>query len=28
VSVTYDAEAENITSENVVEKILHALPVP
>ena len=28
VSVTYEAEAENITSENVVEKILNALPVP
>src|ERR1700736_6339007 len=28
VSVTYEAEAENITSENVIEKILHTLPVP
>jgi MoxR-like ATPase len=28
VSVTYEAEAENISSENVVEKILAALPVP
>jgi MoxR-like ATPase len=28
VSVTYEAEAENISSENVVEKILDALPVP
>src|SRR6266478_7439160 len=28
VSVTYEAEAENITSEDVVEKILNALPVP
>jgi MoxR-like ATPase len=28
VSVTYEAEAENITSENIVEKILDALPVP
>jgi MoxR-like ATPase len=28
VSVTYEAEAENITSENVIEKILNALPVP
>ena len=28
VSVTYEAEAENITSENVVDKILNALPVP
>jgi MoxR-like ATPase len=28
VSVTYEAEAENITSENVIEKILDALPVP
>jgi MoxR-like ATPase len=28
VSVTYEAEAENITSENVIEKILQTLPVP
>src|ERR1019366_8134195 len=28
VSVTYEAEAENITSEDVVRKILDALPVP
>ena len=28
VTVTYEAEAENITSENVVEKILNTLPVP
>ena len=28
VSVTYEAEAENVTSENVIEKILDALPVP
>jgi MoxR-like ATPase len=28
VSVTYEAEAENMTSENVVEKILNTLPVP
>jgi MoxR-like ATPase len=28
VSVTYEAEAENITSEDVVTKILNALPVP
>jgi MoxR-like ATPase len=28
VSVTYEAEAENITSANVVEKILNKLPVP
>jgi MoxR-like ATPase len=28
VSVTYEAEAENITSENVIERILNALPVP
>jgi MoxR-like ATPase len=28
VSVTYEAEAENITSENVIETILDALPVP
>ncbi len=28
VSVTYEAEAENVTSENVIEKILDTLPVP
>jgi MoxR-like ATPase len=28
VTVTYEAEAENVTSENVVEKILNTLPVP
>jgi MoxR-like ATPase len=28
VAVTYEAEAENISPENVVEKILNALPVP
>ncbi len=28
VSVTYEAEAENITSEDVIHKILDALPVP
>jgi MoxR-like ATPase len=28
VSVTYEAEAENISSEDVIEKILDALPVP
>ena len=28
VSVTYEAEAESITSENVIEKILNSLPVP
>jgi MoxR-like ATPase len=28
VTVTYEAEAENISSENVIEKILNALPVP
>jgi MoxR-like ATPase len=28
VSVTYEAEAENITPENVIEKILDSLPVP
>jgi MoxR-like ATPase len=28
VSVTYEAEAEDVTSENVVQKILDALPVP
>jgi len=28
VSVTYEAEAENVTSENIVAKILNTLPVP
>ena len=28
VSVTYEAEAENVTSENIIEKILSTLPVP
>jgi MoxR-like ATPase len=28
VSVTYEAEAENITSTNVIEKLLNTLPVP
>jgi MoxR-like ATPase len=28
VSVTYEAEAENVTAENVIEKILDTLPVP
>ena len=28
VSVTYEAEAENISSENVIDKILNTLPVP
>jgi MoxR-like ATPase len=28
VSVTYEAEAENVTSQNIVEKILNTLPVP
>src|SRR5882724_10271224 len=28
VSVTYEAEADNVTSENIVEKILNTLPVP
>ena len=28
VSVTYEAEAENITSEDVIRKILDTLPVP
>src|ERR1700678_834013 len=28
VAVTYEAESENVTSENVVEKILNTLPVP
>jgi MoxR-like ATPase len=28
VSITYEAEAENISPENVIEKILNTLPVP
>ncbi len=28
VSLTYEAEAENVTSQNVIEKILNTLPVP
>ena len=28
VSVTYEAEAENVTSKDVIEKILNTLPVP
>jgi MoxR-like ATPase len=28
VSVTYEAEAENVSSEDVIQKILDALPVP
>jgi len=28
VSVTYEAEAENVSPENVIEKILNTLPVP
>jgi len=28
VSVTYEAEAENVTSRDIVEKILNTLPVP
>src|ERR1700750_1816624 len=28
ISVTYEAEAENLTSESVIERILNALPVP
>jgi len=28
VSVTYEAEAENVTAENVIERILNTLPVP
>jgi MoxR-like ATPase len=28
VSVTYEAEAENISPENIIEKILNTLPVP
>ena len=28
VAVTYEAEAENVTAENIIEKILNTLPVP
>ena len=28
VTVTYEAEAENVTAENIIEKILNTLPVP
>jgi MoxR-like ATPase len=28
VTVTYEAEAENVTSENIIDKILNTLPVP
>jgi len=28
VSVTYEAEAENVTSKDIVERILNTLPVP
>jgi MoxR-like ATPase len=28
VLVTYEAEAENVTSKDVVERILNTLPVP
>ena len=28
VIVTYEAEAENISSENIIDTILNALPVP
>ena len=28
VSVTYEAEAEDVTSRNIIEKILNSLPVP
>jgi MoxR-like ATPase len=28
VAVTYEAEAENVTSKEVIEKILNTLPVP
>jgi MoxR-like ATPase len=28
VAVTYEAEAENVTAENVIERILNTLPVP
>ena len=28
IAVTYEAEAENITSENIVAGILEGLPVP
>ena len=28
VAVSYEAEAENITSENIITKVLETLPVP
>jgi len=28
VTVTYEAEAENLTSRNIIQKILDTLPVP
>jgi MoxR-like ATPase len=28
VAVTYEAEAENISAENIIETILNTLPVP
>jgi MoxR-like ATPase len=28
VSVSYEAEAENVTSEDIIRKILDTLPVP
>ena len=28
VTVTYEAEAENLTSRDIVQKILDTLPVP
>jgi len=28
IAITYEAEADNITSKDVVEKILNTLPVP
>jgi MoxR-like ATPase len=28
VAVSYEAEAENITSEHIIQKILDGLPVP
>jgi MoxR-like ATPase len=28
VAVTYEAEAENVSAENVIDKILNTLPVP
>ena len=28
ILLTYEAEAENVTSDNVIDKILSAVPVP